>query len=95
MGVRARSTGLTRPSKLLLQAVALVALVVTAAHGARTGPWDGAPGHGGGAGAGGAAMRRMSALDVVEASQAGPSCCTHDPNQGGSSCCPHPQTLNP
>ncbi|CAL4944035.1 unnamed protein product [Urochloa decumbens] len=93
MGVPARSTSLTRTSELML-AVVLMALVVTAAHGARTGPWDGAPGQGGGAGAGGAAMRR-SALDVVEASKAGPSCCTHDPSKRGSSCCPRPQTLTP
>ncbi|CAN6309607.1 unnamed protein product [Urochloa humidicola] len=87
MGVLARSKSLMRTSKLLL-AVALVALVVTAAHGARTGPWDGAPGHGGGA------PIRRSALDEAS-SKAGASCCTHDHSNVGSACCPHPQTLTP
>ncbi|RCV41197.1 hypothetical protein SETIT_9G116300v2 [Setaria italica] len=73
-------------NKLLL-AMALAALVVTAARGARTGP----RGHGGGAEAGAA---RISALELDDASRSVPSCCTQDRSKGGSSCCP-PQALTP
>nr|CAB3498438.1 unnamed protein product [Digitaria exilis] len=83
-----RSSSSTCTRKLLL-AMAFVALLITAAHGARTEPRGGAPGSGGGAGVG---APRRSALDVDDSSLGVPSCCTHDPNTGGKSCCPQTPT---
>ncbi|OEL14785.1 hypothetical protein BAE44_0024194 [Dichanthelium oligosanthes] len=92
MGDRARSPGSTTCTCRLLLAMALVALAVTAAHGARTWTRGGPPpGHGGGTGAGSA--RRSALDDASAASRPVPSCCTHDRSRRGSSCCP--QTLTP